>query len=577
MEDSTKNISADNSALTRYSVINGSQEATRTLQQLVSSELPSEVLKHLEDVTYTTATDGTQIYFPCPFKETEATVALKSVEASVVAAIADLRYGEQKRKIEINLEQTATFLFSTYIATIAGMNKQHPDVKSKLKDTDLLKAQAILYRRLSANLYETKNPGEYFHIHGSLEAGKTLNMIGLQAYRPDLTDYRECIDVIEKHVKQYTAAELEIINAEINQAGVTALKWEDFKKTSHGQTLLNLPPWQLDSLQDDSPPCPFPEIAPATPTPKPQVLSGIRVLELCRIIAGPAMGRTLAEYGAQVIKVTSPNLSDVPFFQVDGNTGKHTADIDLKTPAGRATFEELLKSTDVILDGYRPGALERLGYGPENIVKLISGRGKGIVYVSEDCFGYQGEWAGRPGWQQIADCVTGVAWAQGEFMGLNEPVVPPFPMSDYGTGCMGAIAALVGLFRRAKEGGSWRGTTSLCQYDVFLLGLGLYGDDVKEKVRKDHDDYFFDLRHADSVDEVGGRALKSMRRAHPELFDEKNMQKTFSKGFGEEIKWCRSPVSIEGLRVGFERASRPNGYDKPTWENWEIEKEVVEG
>ncbi|KAF7949210.1 hypothetical protein EAE96_008377 [Botrytis aclada] len=577
MEDSTKNISADQSGSTPYSVITGSEEATRTLQQLVSGELPSEVLKHLEDVTYTTATDGTQIYFPCPFKETEATVALKSVEASVVAAIADLRYGERKRRIEINLEQTATFLFSTYIATIAGLNKQHPEVKSKLKDTDLLKAQAILYRRLSANLYETKNPGEYFHIHGSLEAGKTLNMIGLEAYRPDLTDYRECIDVIEKHVKQYTAAELEFMNAEINQAGVTALKWEDFKKTSHGQTLLNLPPWQLDRLQDDSPPFPFPEVAPATPTSKPQVLSGIRVLELCRIIAGPAMGRTLAEYGAQVIKVTSPNLSDVPFFQVDGNTGKHTADIDLKTPAGRATFEDLLKSADVILDGYRPGALERLGYGPENIVKLISGRGKGIVYVSEDCFGYQGEWAGRPGWQQIADCVTGVAWAQGEFMGLNEPVVPPFPMSDYGTGCMGAVAVLVGLYRRAKEGGSWRGTTSLCQYDVFLLGLGLYGDDVKEKVRKDHDDHFFDLRHADSVDEVGGRALKSMRRAHPELFDEKNMQKTFSKGFGEEIKWCRSPVSIEGLRVGFERASRPNGYDKPTWEDWEVEKEVVEG
>ncbi|TGO81189.1 hypothetical protein BPOR_1289g00010 [Botrytis porri] len=577
MDNSTKNMPADHSGSTPYSVITGSQEATQTLQQLVSSELPSEVLKHLEDVTYTTATDGTQIYFPCPFKETEATVALKSVEASVVAAIADLRYGEQKRKIEINLEQTATFLFSTYIATIAGMNKQHPDVKSKLKDTDLLKAQAILYRRLSANLYETKNQGEYFHIHGSLEAGKTLNMIGLEAYRPDLTDYRECIDVIEKHVKQYTAAELEIMNAEIDQAGVTALKWEDFKETSHGQTLLNLPPWQLDRLQDDSPPCPFPEIAPGTSTSKPQVLSGIRVLELCRIIAGPAMGRTLAEYGAQVIKVTSPNLSDVPFFQVDGNTGKHTADIDLKTLSGRATFEELLKSADLILDGYRPGALERLGYGPENIVKLISGRGKGIVYVSEDCFGYQGEWAGRPGLQQIADCVTGVAWAQGEFMGLNEPVVPPFPMSDYGTGCMGAIAALVGLYRRAKEGGSWRGTTSLCQYDVFLLELGLYGDDIKEKVRKDHDDHFFDLRHADSVDEVGGRALKSMRRAHPELFDEKNMQKTFSKGFGEEIKWCRSPVSIEGIRVGFERASRPNGYDKPTWEDWEIEKEVVEG
>jgi crotonobetainyl-CoA:carnitine CoA-transferase CaiB-like acyl-CoA transferase len=289
------------------------------------------------------------------------------------------------------------------------------------------------------------------------------------------------------------------------------------------------------------------------------------------------MGRTLAEYGAHVIKVTSPNLSDVPFFQVDGNTGKHTTDLDLKSPAGRTAFEELLQTADVILDGYRPGALERLGYGPNQIVELTKGRGKGIVYVSEDCFGYQGEWAGRPGWQQIADCVTGVAWAQGQFMGLDEPVVPPFPMSDYGTGCMGAIAALTGLFKRAKEGGSWRGTTSLCQYDVFLLGLGLYDSNVQTKVRREHDERFFELRHADSVDEVGGRALKSMRRAHPELFDEKNMQKAYSKGFNEEIRWCRSPVTIEGLRVGFERASRPNGFDAPTWDNWEIEDNVIFG
>jgi hypothetical protein len=164
-------------------------------------------------------------------------------------------------------------------------------------------------------------------------------------------------------------------------------------------------------------------------------------------------------------------------------------------------------------------------------------------------------------------------------MELNEPVVPPFPMSDYGTKCMGSIAALVGLWRRAKEGGSWVGRTSLSQYDIFLLGLGLYGEEVKQRVRNDHDEEFFALRHADSVDEVRGRALRSMKRAHPKLFDDNLMQTGFSKGFGEEIKWCRSPVDIEGLRVrvGFERASRPNGYDKPSWEGWEVEKAIVEG
>jgi hypothetical protein len=118
-----------------YSVIDGSKKATEALTKLAGDQIPSEILQHLEDVTLTTATDGTQIYFPCPFKETEATVALKSVEASVVAAIAQLRYPNdlRRRKIDVDLERTATFLFSTYIATIAGLGKQDPYVKSKLK------------------------------------------------------------------------------------------------------------------------------------------------------------------------------------------------------------------------------------------------------------------------------------------------------------------------------------------------------------------------------------------------------------------------------------------------------------
>jgi hypothetical protein len=121
-----------------YSVLDGARKATVALRKLTADELPPEIFQHLDDVTLTTSTDGTQIYFPCPFKETEALVALKSVEASVVAAIADLRFlqKDRKRKIEINLERTATFLFSTYIATIGGLGKQNPKVKSKLKGSD---------------------------------------------------------------------------------------------------------------------------------------------------------------------------------------------------------------------------------------------------------------------------------------------------------------------------------------------------------------------------------------------------------------------------------------------------------
>lgn len=127
---------------------------------------------------------------------------------------------------------------------------------------------------------------------------------------------------------------------------------------------------------------------------------------MCRIIAGPVIARILAEYGADVLKVTSPNLSDVPFFQVDGNMGKRATDLDLKTPEGRRVFEKLLEEADIVVDGYRPGALEKLGYGAKALSEMAAKRGKGIVYVNENCFGYKGEWAGRPGWQQIADCVS---------------------------------------------------------------------------------------------------------------------------------------------------------------------------
>lgn len=168
-----------------------------------------------------------------------------------------------------------------------------------------------------------------------------------------------------------------------------------------------LPPWSVDNLESETPKCP---LTPSSEHPK-RILSGIKVLELCRIIAGPIITRILGEYGADVLKITSPNLSDVPFFQVDGNMGKHAAELDLKSSEGRAEFEKLLAEADVVVDGYRPGALEKLGYGATTLTKLAKERGKGFVYVNENCFGYEGEWAGRPGWQQIADCVSALIYS----------------------------------------------------------------------------------------------------------------------------------------------------------------------
>ncbi|KAK2751125.1 hypothetical protein FQN57_000200 [Myotisia sp. PD_48] len=528
--------------------------------------LPEDVLRRKGNVYF--KANRNLPYFPVPFRETETAAALKAIEVSLAAILADLKEEEATkktdRKVTIDLEKTTAFLFQAYTATVGGLGKLDPEVKKLLKDTDLLQAQSDKYRRMSANLFETKRPGEYYHIHGSLEASTTLRMIGLEPFRPDLKTHEEIVDVIETATKKYTIEELEELNATNRQAGIPALRHEDYLKTPHGQANSKVLPWTVESLETTTPPSPLPQDDPQSSH---LPLSGLKVLELCRIIAGPIITRILAEYGADVLKVTSPHLSDVPFFQVDGNMGKHATELDLKTSEGRAKFEALLEDVDIVVDGYRPGTFDKLGYGAKALSKMALKRGKGIVYVNENCFGFQGEWAHRPGWQQIADCVSGIAWEQGKFMNISEPIVPPFPISDYGTGCMGAIAALVGLYHRTTRGGSWHGKTSLLQYDLLLFRVGLYPPEVQEELRQLVGPEFMSLRHSNSVDQIGGTALVNMRHRFPEFFTRKDLFETWYSGaYGTDVTVVRPVAEIEGLKLGFKRASRPNGTDAPTWD-----------
>ncbi|KAL7796724.1 CoA-transferase family III domain-containing protein [Trichoderma ceciliae] len=526
-----------------------------------SLSLPSGVANRADHVQFVAERD--QPYFPIPFKETETTAALKAIEASVASLLADTRQGglPSKRKIVVDLEKTTAFLFQAYLARIGGYGKLDKEVKSLLKDTDLLQAQSDPYRRMSANLYATKNPNEYYHIHGSLEASTTLKMIGLDPYRPDLTTHEEISKTIESAVRKFTVDELEILNAQNRQAGVKAFTHAEFLKTPHGKTNIALPPWSVENLEDKTPQIPL------TRHEDSRLLFGIKVLELCRIIAGPTITRILGEYGAEVIKVTSPNLSDVPFFQVDGNMGKRATDLDLKTEKGRDMFEQLLAEADVVVDGYRPGAIAKLGYGPKQLSALAVKRGKGFVYVNENCFGYEGEWADRPGWQQISDCVTGIAWEQGKFMGLNEPMVPPFPISDYGTGCIGAITALVGLYHRATRGGSWHGKACLLHYDLLLFKVGLLPEHVQQSLRDTMGPKVLALRYHNSVDQISGTVLRRMQDLYPKFMENpKYLDKWYADKYKAEVHAVKPVVEIEGLKVEFWRASRPNGSDDAKWE-----------
>ena len=164
-------------------------------------------------------------------------------------------------------------------------------------------------------------------------------------------------------------------------------------------------------------------------------------------------------------------------------------------------------------------------------------------------------------------------------MGLkNEPSVPPMPMSDYGTGALGCVAAMAGLYQRETKGGSWMCRTSLCQYDIFLLKLGLLPQQEQERLRAVFAGPFFKLRHYDSVDKVSGEALKAMQRAYPHLLGHELMLKAKSKGFGgKEIRWPKEAIEVDGLLIQHERTSRPNGFDRPGWEGWETDLIMDDG
>jgi hypothetical protein len=210
-------------------------EAQRILQYLCQQAGTLGLPESIQDVAAQVkfVSDYDHVYFPIPFKETETAAALKAVEGSVACLLADLKYGKQERTLSVSLEKTTNFLFQAYLATVDGLGKLDLAIKSKLKDTDYLRAQSDPYRRMSANLYETKRAGEYYHIHGSLEASTTLNMLGLESFRPDLNEHSKIVSVIEPAVQKFTIEELEEMNARNKQAGVPALRHEEFLKTPH--------------------------------------------------------------------------------------------------------------------------------------------------------------------------------------------------------------------------------------------------------------------------------------------------------------------------------------------------------
>ncbi|MGY1690100.1 CoA transferase [Geodermatophilus sp. SYSU D01105] len=190
---------------------------------------------------------------------------------------------------------------------------------------------------------------------------------------------------------------------------------------------------------------------------------GLRVLDLTRVIAGPVATRTLASHGADVLRVDSPRLPDDPGSLVDTGPGKRHALLDLATGTDRRTVEELLAAADVVVQGYRPGALAGFGLDPAALAE----RHPHLVVVSLSAWGTRGSWSGRRGFDSLVQAATGIALVYGS---AEAPGVLPAQALDHATGHLAAATVLAAVARRREEGGGWHGELSLARTAHWLLG-----------------------------------------------------------------------------------------------------------
>lgn len=199
---------------------------------------------------------------------------------------------------------------------------------------------------------------------------------------------------------------------------------------------------------------------PVTPT---RPLAGIRVLDLTRVLAGPVATRFLAGFGAEVLRIDPPDW-DEPGVIPSVTLGKRCARLDLRQPADRRVLEDLLASADVMVHGYRPDALARLGLDAAARRRIRPG----LVDVSLDAYGWSGPWRGRRGFDSLVQMSSGIAAEGMRRFNAAKPTPLPVQAIDHATGYLMAAAVARGLTRRVRDGIGSATRTSLARTAALL-------------------------------------------------------------------------------------------------------------
>ena len=363
-----------------------------------------------------------------------------------------------------------------------------------------------------SGLYQTSDG--YIRMHANFDHHRDiiLNTVGLA------TGTNTSRAEAEEKIKTWETDELD---QAIMQAGGACAALRTFEQwDSHPQAnhLKQLPLIEITKIGDAEP------RTLSKISTQDQPLTGIRALDLTRILAGPICGRTLAAYGAEVMLINSPHLPNIENI-ADTSRGKLSAHIDLQTTEGNKVLHSLIAASNVFVQGYRPGAIAALGFGPEEIATQYPG----IIYTSLSAYGRSGAWSNRRGFDSLVQTATGFNSAEAQAFGSASPKAMPVQILDYASGFLMAFGTQVALHRQATEGGSYHVQVSLARTGQWLRSLGQSNQHLDIQ-SPDPDQYL-----------------------HP-----------YQSGFGD-LQAIRLATKINSVTADGKRQSMPPGAHPPIW------------
>lgn len=431
-----RNRHCRNDKSSRYSV---PAEAAKVYEQgllsnpLVAKDLPREI--HETQLISFTGSESPSL--PVNWRLAEAVSSLKALEAALIGVLVKRRYGVElePRSVIIDTDHATLFLFSTVLWTIDpdgenisadNLRQANPKLFKYFPSCDKYRMNATLHRNLATNIYKCAD-GRYFQAHGSLNPTPTLENIGLPAEREsDAATYEEGISLFEDACGDLKSADIQERTDTTGQAGTICYSVDEYVGSEHGQANAHVGLWEIrERANDTQGPAWWDDQGKGTSRP----LAGLKVVDLTRIIAGPCITRSLAELGASVMRCTASHLPDVAALHVDLNWGKWNCNLDLRHLQDREKLTALILEADVVVQGYRPGTLDKFGFGQVDIINLCANRARGIIAVRENCYGWYGPWRDRIGWQQIADAVSPSPESQSR---VPSPSPPRFPSPVWG-------------------------------------------------------------------------------------------------------------------------------------------------